>query len=113
MSLPKNRYSGVEPGFTSVLRSVITPSCQRKARQLLNVESTQDPLTTSPLLLIPKARLAESPGRVLRSCMLPSLVHRKHEGSYRQLSQIALQHGLGNWWSMGSCSGRPQDYPSQ
>lgn len=34
MSLPNTRYNEVELAFTSVFKSIITPFCQRKARQL-------------------------------------------------------------------------------
>src|ERR1035437_8868047 len=71
-----NRYKGELAG-TRVLRSVITPFCQRKARGFPSL-SSETP-TTSPLSLIPRPALATSPGSVPRSCIPVALVHRRSE----------------------------------
>src|SRR5882724_3403012 len=56
-----NRNKGESAGIR-VLRSVITPFCQRKARPFPSISN--DPPTTWPLLLMPMAALATSPGSV-------------------------------------------------
>src|SRR5215471_9066746 len=56
----------LELAGNSVLRSVITPSCQMKARIKLRLESLSLP-TTWPWLLMPVATAPKSPGRTPRS----------------------------------------------
>src|SRR5215469_1349137 len=58
------RNSGESAGIR-VLRSIITPFCQRKARPFSS--TSNDPPTTWPLLLMPSPLLATSPGSVPRS----------------------------------------------
>src|SRR5215467_7147381 len=61
----------LELAGNSVLRSVITPFCQMKAWDQLNLESKLLP-TTWPLLLMPLASPAKSPGRRPRFVRTPS-----------------------------------------
>src|ERR1700681_2904017 len=69
-----NRDNG-EPAGMRVLRSVITPLCQRNGRGFPLLSN--DTPTTSPLSLIPRPPLATSPGSVPRSRIPVALVHRK------------------------------------
>ena len=61
----------LESAGISVLRSVITPSCQMKPRDQLKLESKLFP-TTWPRLLMPVAKAAKSPGRTPRLVTAPS-----------------------------------------
>jgi hypothetical protein len=61
----------LESAGISVLRSVITPSCQMKPWDQLNLESKLFP-TTWPRLLMPVAKAAKSPGRAPRFVTAPS-----------------------------------------
>jgi hypothetical protein len=60
----------LELAGNSVLRSVMTPSCQMKPWDQLKLESQVLP-TTWPLLLMPVAMAAKSPGRVPRFVSTP------------------------------------------